>query len=120
MNLNFVRFSVVAFSIVFSLQDQYGAMAQQSITAATSDDDENKKIDAANEKSLRESSEMAPPLSPADSIKTMRVQSGYKVIPVLTKPDIHEPSAIAGDGNAQEVCRRNAAHTCRTSTARIN
>ena len=101
MNLDFIRFSVVAFFVVFSLQVQHGAMAQEGIPVATSADVENKRIDAPNEKSQRELSEKAPPLSPADSIKTMRVQSGYKVIPVLTEPDIHEPSAIAWDGNGR-------------------
>ncbi|PHS16937.1 MAG: protein containing Coagulation factor 5/8 type [Blastopirellula sp.] len=46
-------------------------------------------------------SSKAPPLSPEDSIKTMVVQDGYKVIPVLTEPQIHEPSAIAWDGNGR-------------------
>ncbi|MGY8768681.1 MAG: DUF7133 domain-containing protein [Pirellulales bacterium] len=43
----------------------------------------------------------APPLSPEDSVKSMVVQDGYKVIPVLTEPQIHEPSAIAWDGNGR-------------------
>lgn len=43
----------------------------------------------------------APPLSPADTVKSMQVQEGYRVIPVLTEPHIHEPSAIAWDGNGR-------------------
>lgn len=43
----------------------------------------------------------APPLSPEESIKTMQVQDGYRVIPVLSEPHIHEPSAIAWDGNGR-------------------
>ena len=46
-------------------------------------------------------SSKAPPLSPEESVKTMVVQDGYKVIPVLTEPQIHEPSAIAWDGNGR-------------------
>ena len=46
-------------------------------------------------------SSKAPPLSPADSIKTMEIQPGYSIIPVLTEPVIHEPSAIAWDGNGR-------------------
>lgn len=49
----------------------------------------------------QEVSSKAPPLSPADSIKTMQVQPGYSVIPVLTEPQIHEPAAIAWDGNGR-------------------
>lgn len=43
----------------------------------------------------------APPLSPAASIATMRVQGGLRVVPVLTEPIIHEPAAIAWDGNGR-------------------
>ena len=43
----------------------------------------------------------APPLSPQDCIKTMQIQKGYRVIPVLTEPQIHEPAAIAWDGNGR-------------------
>ncbi|MBT5018004.1 MAG: c-type cytochrome, partial [Planctomicrobium sp.] len=43
----------------------------------------------------------APPLSPEESIKTMKVAPGYSVTPVLTEPHIHEPSAIAWDGNGR-------------------
>jgi putative heme-binding domain-containing protein len=46
-------------------------------------------------------SSKAPPLSPEESIKTMEIQPGYSVIPVLTEPVIHEPSAIAWDGNGR-------------------
>ena len=46
-----------------------------------------------------EVSSKAPPLSAEHSIKTMEIQPGYRVIPVLTEPRIHEPSAIAWDGN---------------------
>ena len=48
-----------------------------------------------------DASTKAPPLSPADSIKTMEVQPGYSVVPVLTEPQIHEPAAIAWDGNGR-------------------
>jgi len=46
-------------------------------------------------------SSKAPPLSPQDSIKSMQVQPGYRVVPVLSEPHIHEPSAIAWDGNGR-------------------
>ena len=46
-------------------------------------------------------SSKAPPLSPADTIKSMQIQDGYRVVPVLTEPHIHEPSAIAWDGNGR-------------------
>lgn len=46
-------------------------------------------------------SEKAPPLSPQQSIATMEVAAGYRVIPVLSEPHIHEPSAIAWDGNGR-------------------
>ncbi|WP_246146441.1 DUF7133 domain-containing protein [Rubripirellula lacrimiformis] len=49
----------------------------------------------------QEVSSVAPPLSPADSIATMKVAAGYTVVPVLTEPDISEPSAIAWDGNGR-------------------
>jgi putative heme-binding domain-containing protein len=48
-----------------------------------------------------EDSSKAPPLSAEESIKTMKIQPGYSVIPVLTEPHIHEPSAIAWDGNGR-------------------
>ncbi|MEX2214778.1 MAG: discoidin domain-containing protein [Phycisphaeraceae bacterium] len=48
-----------------------------------------------------EVSSKAPPLSPEESVKTMKVQDGYRVVPVLTEPHIHEPSAIAWDGNGR-------------------
>lgn len=48
-----------------------------------------------------EVSSKAPPLSPEDSIATMEVQPGYSIVPVLTEPLIHEPSAIAWDGNGR-------------------
>lgn len=47
------------------------------------------------------SSSKAPPLSPQDSIKTMQVQSGYRITSVLNEPHIHEPAAIAWDGNGR-------------------
>jgi glucose/arabinose dehydrogenase len=46
-------------------------------------------------------SSKAPPLSPADTIKSMKIQPGYSLTPVLTEPVIHEPSAIAWDGNGR-------------------
>ena len=46
-------------------------------------------------------SEKAPPLSVAESIATMEVQQGYRVVPVLAEPQIHEPAAIAWDGNGR-------------------
>ena len=48
-----------------------------------------------------EVSSKAPPLSPEESVKTMQVAPGFKVVPVLTEPDIHEPSAIVWDGNGR-------------------
>lgn len=48
-----------------------------------------------------EVSSKAPPLSPAESIKTMEIQPGFSLVPVLTEPVIHEPSAIAWDGNGR-------------------
>ena len=48
-----------------------------------------------------EVSSIAPPLSPAESIATMKIQPGYSVVPVLVEPHIHEPSAIAWDGNGR-------------------
>ncbi|MEO8064466.1 MAG: discoidin domain-containing protein [Pseudomonadota bacterium] len=41
------------------------------------------------------------PLSPAASIGTMQLQSGYRLEPVLTEPDIAEPVMIAFDGNGR-------------------
>ncbi|MGZ0173162.1 MAG: DUF7133 domain-containing protein [Planctomycetales bacterium] len=49
----------------------------------------------------QEVSAKAPPLSPEESIKTMEIQPGYSMVPVLTEPQIHEPSAIAWDGNGR-------------------
>ena len=49
----------------------------------------------------QEVSTKAPPLSPAESIATMRIQEGYRVVPVLTEPIVHEPAAIAWDGNGR-------------------
>ena len=49
----------------------------------------------------QEVSSKAPPLSPEDSLATMEIQSGYQMVPVLTEPQIHEPSAIAWDGNGR-------------------
>ncbi|MCR9200169.1 MAG: discoidin domain-containing protein [Planctomycetaceae bacterium] len=46
-------------------------------------------------------SSKAPPLSPEQSIATMEIQSGYRISPVLTEPQIHEPAAIAWDGNGR-------------------
>lgn len=48
-----------------------------------------------------EVSSKAPPLSPDESIKTMEIQPGYRIVPVLTEPQIHEPAAIAWDGNGR-------------------
>lgn len=48
-----------------------------------------------------EGSSVAPPLSPSDSIATMEIQPGYQLTPVLTEPNIAEPSAIAWDGNGR-------------------
>ncbi len=48
-----------------------------------------------------EVSSKAPPLSPAESIATMKVQPGYRVVPVLTEPDISEPVAAVWDGNGR-------------------
>jgi putative heme-binding domain-containing protein len=48
-----------------------------------------------------EVSSKAPPLSPEESIKTMEIQPGYSMVPVLTEPVIHEPAAIAWDGNGR-------------------
>lgn len=49
----------------------------------------------------QEVSSKAPPLSPEESIKTMEIQPGYSLTPVLTEPQIHEPAAIAWDGNGR-------------------
>ncbi len=49
----------------------------------------------------QQQSSIAPPLSPAEQVKTMQVKEGYSVIPVLTDPIIHEPSVIAWDGNGR-------------------
>ncbi len=46
-------------------------------------------------------SSKAPPLSPEQSIATMQVQPGFRVVPVLAEPHIHEPAAIAWDGNGR-------------------
>ena len=46
-------------------------------------------------------SSKAPPLSPTESIATMEIQPGYSITPVLTEPEIHEPAAIAWDGNGR-------------------
>lgn len=46
-------------------------------------------------------SSKAPPLSVQESVRTMQVQGGYRVIPVLAEPNIHEPAAIAWDGNGR-------------------
>ncbi|MGB7325993.1 MAG: discoidin domain-containing protein [Rubripirellula sp.] len=46
-------------------------------------------------------SSKAPPLTPEQSIATMQIQPGYRVTPVLTEPQIHEPTAIAWDGNGR-------------------
>jgi len=46
-------------------------------------------------------SSKAPPLSPQDSIKTMQIQPGYRITSVLSEPHIHEPAAIAWDGNGR-------------------
>lgn len=46
-------------------------------------------------------SSKAPPLSPQQCIDTMEIQPGYSVVPVLAEPHIHEPSAIAWDGNGR-------------------
>jgi putative heme-binding domain-containing protein len=51
--------------------------------------------------SAQQKSSKAPPLSPEESIKTMQIQPGYRLVPVLTEPAIHEPSAIAWDGNGR-------------------
>jgi glucose/arabinose dehydrogenase/mono/diheme cytochrome c family protein len=40
-------------------------------------------------------------LSPAASIATMQLPSGYRLEPVLTEPDIAEPVMIAFDGNGR-------------------
>ena len=48
-----------------------------------------------------QASSKAPPLSPEASIKTMEIADGYSVSPVLAEPHIHEPSAIAWDGNGR-------------------
>jgi len=49
----------------------------------------------------QQQSSKAPPLSPEETIKTMKIQPGYSVVPVLSEPHIHEPSAIAWDGNGR-------------------
>src|SRR3954468_5726124 len=41
------------------------------------------------------------PLSPAASIATMQMPSGYRLEPVLTEPDIAEPVMVAFDGNGR-------------------
>ncbi len=46
-------------------------------------------------------SSKAPPLSPEQSIATMEIQPGFRLVPVLAEPHIHEPSAIAWDGNGR-------------------
>ena len=54
-----------------------------------------------NQGLAQEVSSKAPPLSPEDCIKTMQIQPGYRMIPVLTEPQIHEPTGIAWDGNGR-------------------
>ena len=46
-------------------------------------------------------SSKAPPLTPEQSIATMEIADGYSLTPVLTEPHIHEPAAIAWDGNGR-------------------
>ena len=46
-------------------------------------------------------SSKAPPLSPQETVNSMEIQSGYRMVPVLAEPHIHEPSAIAWDGNGR-------------------
>lgn len=57
-------------------------------------------VDVYAQDSANQSSK-APPLSPEQSIATMEIQPGYSLVPVLTEPDIHEPSAIVWDGNGR-------------------
>ena len=49
----------------------------------------------------QEQSSKAPPLTAEESIATMEVQPGYRLVPVLTEPHIHEPAAISWDGNGR-------------------
>ncbi|MFT5154757.1 MAG: glucose/arabinose dehydrogenase, partial [Planctomycetota bacterium] len=58
-------------------------------------------VAASQEPGSHEASAVAPPLTAAESIATMVLQPGYSLVPVLTEPDIHEPSAIAWDGNGR-------------------
>ncbi|WP_372720963.1 discoidin domain-containing protein [Novipirellula sp.] len=48
-----------------------------------------------------EVSSKAPPLSPAESIATMKIQPGYRLVPVLVEPEIEEPVAAVWDGNGR-------------------
>jgi putative heme-binding domain-containing protein len=49
----------------------------------------------------QEQSSKAPPLSPEDFLKVTEIQPGYKMVPVLTEPHIHEPSVVVWDGNGR-------------------
>ena len=42
-----------------------------------------------------------PPLSPADSVKTIHLPDGYRLDLVLGEPDIREPMAMNFDGNGR-------------------
>ena len=42
-----------------------------------------------------------PPLSPADSVKTIQLPDGYRLELVLGEPDIREPMAMNFDGNGR-------------------
>ncbi|MCP4782554.1 MAG: c-type cytochrome [Fuerstiella sp.] len=74
----------------------YVLLALASIFLSTS----HAQDDAVRPKSGAFSSKV-PPLSPVESVMTMEIQPGYSVIPVLTEPVIHEPAAIAWDGNGR-------------------
>jgi putative membrane-bound dehydrogenase-like protein len=74
-------------------------MSLSSVIMGQQDDAVEKPTPAANQDS--KPSTKAPPLSPAESIKTMQIKPGYRVVPVLAEPHIHEPAAIAWDGNGR-------------------
>jgi len=44
---------------------------------------------------------VAPALSPAESMKTIRVPDGYRLELVASEPMVQEPVAIAWDGNGR-------------------
>lgn len=100
MNRVLIALLTVALLHAFLLCNAIPLPAQSNVAVS-----QNQQVDDATDSEkgnrVKQFSEKAPPLSPEESIKTMKVQPGYKVIPVLTEPHIHEPSAIAWDGNGR-------------------